>query len=130
MDTLTAYNLFYNIRSRAKIDDKCAERINSADPNERYECFDDYCLFDLHQDPCEYRNVGKQNERVLNMTLDMLVQFKKELVLGNRPRVDPNADPKKFNGYWDTWLEHGGSNALEGPMYLVILVFCAYLLTV
>lgn len=129
MNTLSTYNLFFSIRSQAKIDDKCYDRINSPDPNEHYECFDEYCLFDLQQDPCEYKNIGKQNQQALNMTIDMLNQFKKELVRQNEINVDPNANPSHFDGYWDTWLEGNDSGALKESKYVLIFVFCFYYLS-
>jgi len=130
MDTLTAYDLFYSIRSRAKIDDgKCAERVANANPDERpYECFDDYCLFDVQQDPCEYRNVAEQNRQALAMTVDMLEQFKTEMIEQIIPKIDPNADPRLFDGYWETWMELGnGADPLTSgySACAMIIVACA-----
>ncbi|XP_050430569.1 arylsulfatase B-like isoform X2 [Adelges cooleyi] len=128
MDSITTYQLFYSIRSQARVHDKCSERISK--PSEHYECFNGYCLFDLENDPCEYKNVAKQHPQVLNMTLDMMNEFKKELVKQNRPGIDPNSDPRKFNGYWETWLDHDetSDNASNSPMIILITVFVVYFL--
>lgn len=110
MNLSAMHNLFNNVRDQAKIYEKCSERINNPNPDENYECFDDYCLFDLHHDPCEYKNVANQNKYILNMTIDRLNEFKKNLVEQNRPEYDPNADPRCFNGYWDTWMDYNKCN--------------------
>lgn len=127
-DANTAHKLFYGVRSRATITSKCSERISHQDPNaEHYECFDGYCLFDVVQDPCEYRNVGKQNEDILKTTIIMLNRFKKELIEQNPPAIDSNADPRNFDGYWETWLEpeNGATEEYSGfktIMYLFGLI--------
>lgn len=114
MDTLTTYDVFYNVRSRAKIDSKCTERISHTNPDENYECFDDYCLFDLQQDPCEFRNVAKQNQHTFNMTIGILEQFKKELIKQNDTILNFKADPRYFDGYWETWMDSSGSDSSQG----------------
>lgn len=107
MDASTAENLFYKIRSQARVDgDKlCAQRLSDPDPNNRYECFDGYCLFDLKNDPCEYQNLARENGHILNAIIDLLEQYKKQLVKQNHPTLDPNADPSHFGGYWATWMD-------------------------
>lgn len=128
MDAQAAHNLFHDVRSKATIVGKCSERIAHPDPNdEPYECFDSYCLYDVNQDPCEYRNVGKQNEYILNTTIDMLNGFKKELMKQNRPDVDSNSDPRNFDGYWDTWLEPKNNAAKQHTapsIRIVIFISC------
>lgn len=92
----------------------------------RYECFDGYCLFDVHSDPCEYRNVARQNEQVLNMTVALLLQYRREIVRHVYPDVDPNADPTRTDGYWDTWLERGASGpSSRGRSSGVLTLFSA-----
>lgn len=106
MNSITACNLFHKIRIQAKIaENACSERISNHDPNESYDCFDNYCLFNIHRDPCEFQNVGIHNGQVLNMTINMLEQFKTDIVKQNHTKVDLKADPRHFNGYWDTWLD-------------------------
>lgn len=131
LDTLTTHNLFNSVRSQAKIDDKCVERIFDPNPNENYECFDNYCLFDIQKDPCEYRNIAKQNQQVLNMTLIVLEQYRKEMTKQTIVEIDPNANPSHFDGYWDTWMEDGGSDSHshKGHIYIIILMSVLYLLT-
>ncbi|XP_025421961.1 arylsulfatase B-like isoform X2 [Sipha flava] len=105
-DAMTTRNLFYNVRSQATIINKCTERISHLNPkDEHYECFDGYCLFNVYQDPCEYRNVGIQHEDILNTTIYMLDRFRKELVKQSSPSIDLNSDPHNYDGYWETWLE-------------------------
>lgn len=123
MNTLTTYDVFYSVRSQAKIDNKCFERIADPDPNKNYECFDDYCLFDIQHDPCEYRNVAKQNQQILNITIDMLEQFKMELIKQYYPDTDPNGNPNNFDGYWDTWMERNASSPKMNTNIMILLCF-------
>ncbi|XP_060859382.1 arylsulfatase B-like isoform X1 [Metopolophium dirhodum] len=107
MNASTARDVFYVARSLAKVDGQiCPERVSNSNPDQQYECFDGYCLFDILQDPCEYRNVAKQNPQTLNATIHMLERFKKEITMQTPfPIVDPDADPRRFAGYWEPWLE-------------------------
>lgn len=129
MDTSTARDLFYNVRSKAKIDRKCADRISDPRPNENYECFDGHCLFDIQNDPCEYRNVRKENQEILDEMIDILERFKKNMTKQNRQDCDPDADPLRFDGYWDSWMEFNGSASSYASIYTTTtwLFFLSYL---
>jgi len=107
INSSTARDVFYVARSLAKVDGQtCLERVANPNPDQQYECFDGYCLFDILQDPCEYRNVAKQNPQTLNATIHMLERFKKEMTMQvPDPIIDPDADPRRFAGYWEPWLE-------------------------
>lgn len=107
MNASTARDVFYVARSLAKVDGQtCPERVSNPNPDQQYECFDGYCLFDILQDPCEYRNVAKQNPQTLDATIHMLEQFKNEMTMQSPdPLIDPEADPRRFAGYWEPWLE-------------------------
>lgn len=114
MNSSTACNLFHNVRIQAKISENtCSERISHHDPNEFYDCFDSYCLFNIHRDPCEFQNIATHNRQILNMTIDMLEQFKTEIVKQQQSTIDPNADPRHFNGYWDTWMDSRDVNNIK-----------------
>lgn len=107
INSSTAPDMFYVVRSQAKVDGQtCPERVSNPKPDQRYECFDGYCLFDTLQDPCEYRNVAEQNPQTLEVTIQMLERFKREMTKQPpTPITDPDADPLRFAGYWDNWLE-------------------------
>lgn len=98
---------FLELRSRATV--VCADRASDPDPNdERYECFEGPCLFDVGRDPCEYRNVAGRYPDVLDMMTDMLEQFGREAVRQHYPAPDPGSDPRNFGGYWDVWMDSAG----------------------
>jgi len=107
MNASTSKDLFFVTRSLAKVDSQtCSERVSNPNPDQRYECFDGYCLFDTLKDPCEYQNVAEQNPQMLNTTIHILEQFKREMIMqAPKPITDPNADPRRFSGYWEHWLE-------------------------
>lgn len=129
LDTFSSYDLFYSVRSLAKINNKCSERITDPNPNNNYECFDSYCLFDIQEDPCEYQNVAKQNQQALNLTILVLEQYKKKVINQNIVDIDPNADPKQFDGYWDNWMERGSSDSPKKHTCIIILTSFLYFLT-
>lgn len=125
MDAITTDNLFRNLRSQAKT--KCPRRVSNPDPNNaNYECFDDYCLFDILQDPCEYQNVAAQNQQVLNMTVEVLGQYRREMVKQYYPKVDLNSNPQYFGGYWDTWMEKSGTASTGRHTYTIVLTCLLY----
>lgn len=129
LDTFATYDLFYSIRSQAKIDNKCSERISNPNPNNNYECFDNYCLFDIQQDPCEYQNIAKQNQQALNLTILVLEQYKKSMIKQNIVDIDPNADPSHYDGYWDTWMERSTSDSSKQHTCIIIIMSFLYFLT-
>jgi arylsulfatase A-like enzyme len=45
------------------------------------QCQEDFCLFNLREDPCEYRNVAKANPAVLQSMLKKLEEFQATAVL-------------------------------------------------
>jgi len=50
--------------------------------------------------------VAKQNPQTLAQTIGMLEQFKNEMTMqAPKPITDPDADPRRFTGYWEPWLE-------------------------
>jgi len=101
-----ASRAFRDVRSRARVQ-ACAARVSDPDPNgSRYECFDGHCLYDLIADPCEYRNVAAQNPSPLATATAALARYRNQLVPQHRPGVDPDANPDRYGGYWDTWLEN------------------------
>jgi len=80
-------------------------------------------LFDIQRDPCEYQNIAIGNPEALDMTVDMLKQFKNEMTMQNYPEIDPKADPRFFDGYWDTWMEKsGGSISFGGKLHSQIII--------
>lgn len=119
MDFVTSSQLFYNIRSQSRVHDRCSERIQN--PSEHYECFDNYCLFDIENDPCEYTNVAKKHPQLLSMFLDMMSQFRTETIKQKRPDIDSKSDPKNFNGYWETWVDYGGSTENKSNLPVFVL---------
>lgn len=104
-DATAAARLFRGLRARADVVAGCADRVASTSPNADYECFDGHCLFDVRQDPCEYRNVAGRHPEELAAAVGHLERFRGELVPQRRPAIDPDADPARFGGYWDTWMD-------------------------
>lgn len=134
MDTSTVSDLFYSVRSKAKIDRQCVERISDPRPNANYECFDGHCLFDIQNDPCEYRNVRKGNQEILDEMINILERFKKNMTKQNRHDCDPDADPVRFDGYWDNWMEFNGSASSYASihyndMVVFLIIFLCSILT-
>ncbi|XP_057664046.1 arylsulfatase B-like [Diorhabda carinulata] len=76
--------------------------------NRLYLC-DDLCLFDLYIDPCETTNlIDDGNLRgVVGKLYGKLSVYMKDVVPDVSHRIDPDSDPKRFNGTWSCWSKCG-----------------------
>jgi len=70
------------------------------------------CLFDMATDPCEYTDIGPDNQEIVTQLTNKLAQY-------NEDQADPlyryyvnnlnyeDADPDNFGGYWSSWVKEG-----------------------
>lgn len=79
--------------------------------NRLYLC-NDLCLFDLYVDPCETENlINDKNLRDVVKDLNKkYLSYLKEVVPEGSHNVDPESDPKRFNGTWEYWLKCDNDN--------------------
>ncbi|KAL9983621.1 hypothetical protein ACROYT_G005820 [Oculina patagonica] len=61
------------------------------------------CLFDLANDPCEYKDVSAQYPHVVQELRQRLVYYHSTALPVVYPMIDPKADPKRFNSFWGPW---------------------------
>jgi hypothetical protein len=75
--------------------------------SDTYECdpAKSPCLFDLANDPCEYRNLAKQHPQVVSELLGRLERFKKTAVPVRNKRADPRSNPKLWGYMWTNWMD-------------------------
>jgi hypothetical protein len=45
------------------------------------QCIEEYCLFDIASDPCEYHNVAKQHPEIVSSMMERLTQFQRTAIL-------------------------------------------------
>uniref|UniRef100_A0ABD2XNR8 Sulfatase N-terminal domain-containing protein n=2 Tax=Trichogramma kaykai TaxID=54128 RepID=A0ABD2XNR8_9HYME len=64
----------------------------------------DSCLFDLANDPCETRDLSGQMPEKVEALKQFIDGYRRVLVPQTNVPLDPNADPKYFNGTWMPWL--------------------------
>lgn len=64
---------------------------------------DNYCLFDLENDPTETTDVKENNTDVLTFLKGELERYRTMLVPQKNKQPDARADPKYCNGAWFTW---------------------------
>lgn len=65
------------------------------------------CLFNLKDDPCEYRDLSVEFPIIYEIMLRRLDEYRRKMA---KPRMvtyrDPKADPKRWNGVWTPWKIH------------------------
>ena len=68
------------------------------------------CLFNLKDDPCEYRDLSDQFPIIYEIMLRRLDEYRRKMA---KPRMvtyrDPKANPKRWNGVWTPWKIHPSS---------------------
>merc|ERR1712168_1485969 len=62
------------------------------------------CLYNIKEDPCEYHNLAGVEPDVLEMLLEKLHAYNLTAVPPYKSTIDPNADPKNFDGCWTSWV--------------------------
>ena len=86
------------------------------------------CLFNLKDDPCEYRDLSVEFPIIYEIMLRRLGEYRRKMA---KPRMvtwrDPKADPKRWNGVWTPWKIHpsklkekkrkGGAGKDEGGFF-------------
>lgn len=64
-----------------------------------------FCLYDLHKDPCETKDIADKHPTVVNALKERLATFWNEALTPSPRGVDKAADPKYCNGTWFLWKE-------------------------
>lgn len=72
------------------------------------------CLFNLKDDPCEYRDLSETFPIIYEIMLRRLGEYRKKMA---KPRMvtfrDPKANPKKWKGVWTPWKIHPSQKKRE-----------------
>ncbi|XP_055333769.1 arylsulfatase B-like isoform X2 [Paramacrobiotus metropolitanus] len=63
------------------------------------------CLFDLDEDPCEYRNIAAEQPAVLQRMMKRLAEYNETVVRPRNRPMDQQARPRFHGGVWTTWRE-------------------------
>lgn len=63
------------------------------------------CLFDLWMDPCETRNIARDQPTILVNLMRRIDEFWKNLVPQQNKPVDPRSNPANYENVWTTWLD-------------------------
>lgn len=66
---------------------------------------DNFCLFDLFEDPCETEDISAKQPEILEKLKENLGKFWREIVPHKISEPDERADPKRYNNTWVTWLD-------------------------
>ena len=65
------------------------------------------CLFNVKDDPCEYRDLSDQFPIIYEIMLRRLGEYRRKMA---KPRMvtyrDPRANPKRWKGVWTPWKIH------------------------
>ncbi|KAG5885842.1 hypothetical protein JTB14_032037 [Gonioctena quinquepunctata] len=70
-----------------------------------FDC-NEYCLFDIFEDPCETKNLigDEDKQEIVESLKEKLFSYYEQLVPETNKAVDPNSNPAKFNNTWHTWI--------------------------
>lgn len=86
------------LRNQNKIVCTNTDKVNIED------CYDNYCIFDLENDPCETNNVIDKETKVFHDLRDILNNYKKQVIKFEKKIYDEHSHPKFWNNYWSPWI--------------------------
>ena len=72
-------------------------------PDKTTHCNKIHCLFNLHNDPCEYNDVSSQYPEIYQQMKNKLEDYKKGMVPSRKLDGDKMADPKLHGDVWTSW---------------------------
>lgn len=70
----------------------------------RLHC-NEFCLFDLLEDPCETENIRSEQAEVFEALRGKLAEFWGAVVPHEIGEPQELADPKRYNNTWVPWLD-------------------------
>ncbi|KAI5726415.1 hypothetical protein M8J76_002340 [Diaphorina citri] len=116
------------LRTKARVDCK---QTDSKGGN----CMDQYCLYNINEDPCEYKNIAATNPDKVHQLKKLLDHYKKELehIKMQTGSFDPLANPIYWDGYWSAWKENDAKIYVNEALLvltgtLLVLIYLNYLL--
>ncbi|XP_050499984.1 arylsulfatase B-like isoform X1 [Diabrotica virgifera virgifera] len=73
--------------------------------SELFKC-NSMCLFDLYNDPCETRNLIKDEnvKDVVKALKGKYFDYLKEVVPQAKKQIEPKSNPRNFNNTWSPWI--------------------------
>ncbi|XP_067036549.1 arylsulfatase B-like [Acropora muricata] len=63
------------------------------------------CLFNMDNDPCEYKNIADQFPLKVQELKERLNYYRSTALPVQYPMISPKADPKNFDKFWSPWEE-------------------------
>lgn len=89
------------------------------------------CLFDLHEDPCESKNLADDLPEVVKNLKKRLNELRSEMMVQTNMGVDLMSNPKFCNGSWFTWLDgcEGLSSSSATPNGKSVKIFTYFVVT-
>ncbi|KAJ8680582.1 hypothetical protein QAD02_016369 [Eretmocerus hayati] len=61
------------------------------------------CLFDIINDPCEYKNLIREKSQVVELLSNKMRYYKSTMVKQTNAQFDPCSEPKNFEDVWMPW---------------------------
>lgn len=114
---------FLELRNQNKIVCINSEAVNIEN------CYDNYCLFDLENDPCETNNLIDKEAKIhiFHELRDILNNYRKQMIKFEKKLFDVHSHPKFWNNYWSPWINdtvenNGASNILNKNHYIFMLL--------
>ncbi|CAH3139988.1 unnamed protein product [Pocillopora meandrina] len=84
------------------------------DSEEEAACKSDVfpCLFNVKEDPCEYKNIAQSNLDTVKRLILRLLHYHKKAVPIWFPERDCDADPANHDGFWGPWRSSEANKAI------------------
>ncbi|XP_020614263.1 arylsulfatase I-like, partial [Orbicella faveolata] len=70
------------------------------------------CLFDIEEDPCEYKNIAKTHIDIVRRLVLRLIYYQRRALPVWFPETDTKADPAKHCGFWSPWRSSKKNKAI------------------
>ncbi|KAF4518666.1 hypothetical protein B566_EDAN002700 [Ephemera danica] len=64
------------------------------------------CLFNIKDDPCETKDLAREQPLILQSMLDLLAAYNATAVPPRNQPTDPNSNPVFWNRSWTNWLDY------------------------
>ncbi|CAH0383750.1 unnamed protein product [Bemisia tabaci] len=83
----------------------CSERIAASKLVPPDQCSEAPCLFNIHQDPCEFRDVAAHHPSIVDELRKLYEKYASSFAEPQDHGLDPAALPQNWDGWWTPWLD-------------------------
>lgn len=82
----------------------CGTKSNHSECNSKSIDEKHACLFDIHNDPCEFNNIAEKHPDIVHKLFQLKADYDKHYAKPENKPSDPKSDPRKHGGFWQPWI--------------------------